>query len=105
MKAITKFIKKVLRIGTKKAVETLGDVVERLDWADNEIKEAEDRLIELSHKLHDGVVEMENAETSSENIIKRHEEIRNKAKNRKTEFQAKSQKVNDLINTINKEVK
>jgi len=98
-------LKKLLRIGTKKAVETLGDIVERLDWAEKEIKEVEDRLVELSHRLHDGIVELEGAAKSSEAIIKRHQEILEKAKNRKCEFEAKSQVVSDLIESVNKDVK
>jgi predicted regulator of amino acid metabolism with ACT domain len=100
-----KLLAKVLRIGRKKAIETLGDVVERLDWAQKEIEEAEEKLIELSHRLHNGVVELENAEKSSAAIIKRHQEILSKAQNRKVEFQAKGQKVIDLINTIHTDVK
>ena len=89
----------------KQAIKTLGDVVERIDWADKEIKEAETKLVELSHRLHNGVVELENAEQSSAAIIERHQAILEKAKNRKLEFQAKNQKVNDLIDTIHDEVK
>lgn len=89
----------------KKDIQTLGDVVERVDWAEKEIKDAEDKLIELSHRLHNGVVELEKAEQSAEAIIQRHQEIMEKAKNRKVEFQAKGQKVQDLITTIQEEVK
>lgn len=93
-------LKKIFGIGRKKAIETLGDVVERIDWAEKEIKDAEDKLVELAHRLHDGVVELQNAEESSAAIIKRHQEILDKAKNRKVEFQAKGQKVQDLIKSI-----
>lgn len=89
----------------KKDIQTLGDVVERMDWAEKEIKDAEDKLVELSHRLHIGVTELEKAEQSAEAIIQRHQEIMEKAKNRKVEFQAKGQKVQDLIATIQEEVK
>lgn len=105
MKTFFAKIKKALRIGTKKAVETLGDVVERLDWAEKEIKEAEDKLVELSHRLHNGVVELESAAAASEAIVKRHTEILEKAIGRKSEFQAKGQKVADLINAIQEDIK
>lgn len=105
MKKLFALIKKVLRIGTKKAIETLGDVVERLDWAEKEIKEAEVKLIELSHKLHNGVYELESVALSAEAIIKRHQDIFEKATNRKSEFQAKAQVVNDLIDLVDSKIK
>lgn len=105
MKKFFALIKKLLRIGTKKAVQTLGDVVERLDWAEREIKEAEDKLVELAHKLHDGIVELESAAVSAEAIIKRHQEIAEKATNRKAEFQAKAQAVSDLIDLVDSKIK
>lgn len=104
-KKLIALLKKVFRIGRKKAIETLGDVVERLDWADREIEEAKEKLVELSHRLHDGVVELETAESSAESIIKRHQEILDKAKNRKAEFQAKGQVAQDLINSIDNNIK
>ncbi|MEC2266520.1 hypothetical protein ACR6EC_12110 [Bacillus subtilis] len=91
--------------GKKKDLTTLGDVVERVDWAEKEIKEAEDKLVELSQRIEDGVSELENAEKSSAAIVERHLEIQEKARTRKTEFQAKGQKVQDLINSIQQEVK
>lgn len=105
MKKLFALIKKVLRIGTKKAINTLGDIVERMDWAEKEIKEAETKLIDLSHKLHNGIVELESAAISAESIIERHQEILVKAKNRKAEFEAKSQVVNDLLKVVDDQVK
>ncbi|MCY8745127.1 hypothetical protein MOD67_14175 [Bacillus licheniformis] len=97
-----KIISKAL--GSSKEIKTLGDVVEKVDWAEKEIKEAEEKLVDLSQRLEDGVNELEVAEKASEEIVKRHLEIQEKARNRKAEFQAKKQKVKDLIDSIHQEV-
>lgn len=97
--------KLIAKLFGRKQIQTLGDVVERMDWAEKEIKDAEEKLVELAHRLHNGVVELEQAAISSEAIIKRHQVILEKANNRKVEFQAKGQKVQDLLNTVDSEIK
>lgn len=100
-----KAIKKLLGLGKKEVKNVVDNVLESLDWAEKEIKEAEEKLVDLYHKIHEGIVELENVIQSSDAIIKRHQEILEKAKNRKIDFQAKSQKVSDLLTAIEKELK
>ena len=83
-----------------KKVETCGDIVSKVDWAKEEIEQAEKSLIKLSNKLNEGVTEMDKASQEAEEIVKRHQEILKQAKARRSEYAGKGQRINDLLSSI-----
>lgn len=87
---------------SKKKPVTCGDIVEKNDWVDKELEEAENALSKLLDKLQKSEEQMDKAANEAEEIINRHKEILMTAKQKRAEFAGKKQRINDLLNTVKK---
>lgn len=105
MKKLFALIKKVLRIGTKKVQTTSTSVLNSLDWAEREVKEAQDKLVDLAHKLYNGVEEVEKVATTSAEIIERNKELLQNANSKSEELKAKAKVVEGLISMVDAKIK
>jgi ABC-type nitrate/sulfonate/bicarbonate transport system substrate-binding protein len=94
-----------LGIGAKKAVEVADTVLDAIDWAEREIKEAEQKLIELSHRLHAGLEETESTIKTAKYMIQQNEIKLAEAIAKQNDIQQKYQQVGDLLNIIDRHFK
>lgn len=95
----------LFRSNKKEAVQALDNVIEHLDWAKKEIDEAEARLVDLAHRLHNGVVELETAAQVAKDSIERNQKILETANARKDDFLSKGQAVADLIDSMQSSIR
>jgi hypothetical protein len=91
-------IKKLFKKTTSKPKAK--NVLDDTAWAEKEIQEVENRLVDLMHRLHDGISQATDSEVISETLIKQHTETLERAKMKKSELTAKVEKVDNMLKAL-----
>lgn len=101
MKAIIKKIANIFGSRTEVEILSMHDLVEKLEWAKDEVADTKDALLGLQFRLQNGVATMEEIEEDAQEVIRTHQAILEKAVARKNEFRGQVAQVEVAVNTVN----
>ena len=96
---IKRFVARVF--GIRLNYQTHSELVEQVDWADKESLNVEEALANLDERLNEGVGKMSEVEKEALETIEHYQNILDKSRGRRAEFNAQREKVKVASESLN----